>query len=101
MQEKRPEAGVVREVKSKANLLKEGMCLSSVSSAIEQLHAGLMPVWLTVQCVSMCVPHSAVEDVFVYMSEHMPLMIAAHSYFLKHNSAGAVIIFGLEWLINF
>lgn len=47
------------------------------------------------------VSHHPVKDVFVYMSEHVQLMIAACSYFLKHNGAGAVIIFGLEWLINF
>lgn len=44
---------------------------------------------------------SKVQSVFVYMSVYMQLMIAACSYFLKHNSAGAVIIFGLEWLIYF
>lgn len=42
-----------------------------------------------------------VKDVFVYMSERVQPVIAACSYFLKHNGAGAVIIFGLEWLINF
>lgn len=42
-----------------------------------------------------------VKDVFVYMSERVQPVIAARSYFLKHNGAGAVIIFGLEWLINF
>lgn len=51
--------------------------------------------------MSIRVPHSAAEDVLVYMSESRQLMIAAHSYFLKHNGAGAVIIFGLECLINF
>lgn len=37
----------------------------------------------------------------VYKSERVQPVIAACSYFLKHNGAGAVIIFGLEWLINF
>lgn len=39
--------------------------------------------------------------VTVYKSERVQPVIAACSYFLKHNGAGAVIIFGLEWLINF
>lgn len=41
------------------------------------------------------------KDVFVDTSDYRQLMIAACSYFVKHNGAGAVIIFGLEWLINF
>lgn len=49
-------------------------------------------------CARLATP---VKDVFVYMSERVQPVIAACSYFLKHNGAGAVIIFGLEWLINF
>lgn len=54
--------------------------------------------------VYVCPSHysvAAVQGVFVCINEHMQLMIAARSYFLKHNGAEAVIIFGLEWLINF
>lgn len=52
-------------------------------------------------CVCVRTSRNPVKDVFVYMSERVQPVIAACSYFLKHNGAGAVIIFGLEWLINF
>lgn len=109
VQQKRPQAGVNREVKSKRSLsVGAFVWVERAQQSSRKLHAGLMQVlclpvsWVC--SVYVCPSYysvTAVQAVFVYMCEYMQLMIAAHSYFLKHNGKGAVIIFGLEWLIYF
>lgn len=57
-------------------------------------------VWFKPSGWNLACPRAA-KDASVDTTDYRQLMIAACSYLLKHNGAGAVIISALEWLINF